>query len=154
MKKLILLFLFIPSICFGGRYFETLFATRSDSEFDAGSYGDSTTYEAGIVKLKKVVPSGLTYWSKLESASDITSPQVGPAGTLENIPTYTAGKFNFGMYCDEEEGFYMPVSGLFTRYVGTIEFWYKPNYNKNDDTFHMLLGTCEIGDFVCWKYGK
>ena len=47
MKKLILLFLFIPSICFGGRYFETLFATRSDSEFDVGNYGNGTTEKIG-----------------------------------------------------------------------------------------------------------
>jgi len=72
------------------------------------------------------------YWSKLEDDGDITTPEVGPAGTKDGSPTYVACKFNNGIYVDvDAEGYHFPnnptvITGA-TK--GTVEFWIKPDFD-------------------------
>ena len=76
-------------------------------------------------------PATLVYWSKLESAGDITSPQVGVGGTVDGSPTYATCKFNNGLYCDAAgEAYHVPNTGSFlSGNEGTVECWIKTDFN-------------------------
>jgi len=83
----------------------------------------------------------LKFWSKLESASDITSPQIGTAGVLQGTPPYNPCKFNNGMEANNGvEGFLLPVAGnAITVDKGTVEFWFKPFFLPTDAGYHDII---------------
>lgn len=86
-------------------------------------------YQEGEVEGE--APATLVYWSKLETAGDITSPQVGVGGTVDGTPTYVACKFSDGIYCDTPgEAFHVPNTGSFlSGNECTLEFWIKTDFN-------------------------
>ena len=64
-------------------------------------------------------------WSKLESDNDVTSPQIGSAGTVVGSPTYEAVKFGNGILVNADgEGCYFPNS-MIPHSKGALEFWLK-----------------------------
>lgn len=84
-----------------------------------------------------------TYWSKLESYSDITSPQVGPAGVTSSAPTFTQlAKFGYGATCNAiSVGWYFNATSVLSKQRGCIEFWYKPDYALPVGAItHIILG--------------
>ena len=87
-----------------------------------------------------------TYWSKLESNSDITSPQTGPAGTLIGTPTYSTCKFDNGVYINaNNEGYkFQNIGTTIAMNKGTVGCWLKTDYNvtngaPSDGARHFIL---------------
>jgi hypothetical protein len=88
-----------------------------------------------------IAPTGLTWWSSLESAYNVVNPETGVAGTVIGTPDYAAGKFNNGCRFDATtEGFSIPNTNLYSKDSGCIEFWYKPIHDKDDNAQHIILG--------------
>ena len=83
----------------------------------------------------------LKLWSKLESASDVTSPQLGTGGAEIGSPTYEAAKFNNGILSDiNDEGCTFPtVANSLNADKGTIEFWAKLNFAPDHGADHYLF---------------
>jgi len=71
-------------------------------------------------------------WSKLESANDVTSPQLGTGGIELGSPTYATAKFNNGMLVNAHvEGGKFPISpNSINIDKGTIEFWVKMKHDS------------------------
>lgn len=63
--------------------------------------------------------SAATYWSKAENNSGLTSPEIGPAGTINGTLNYAAAKFNNGF-----------ISTVNTDYVRYNNSNLVPNYNR------------------------
>jgi len=82
-------------------------------------------------------------WSKLESAGDVTSPQVGTGGAVTGSPTYEAAKFNNGILSDiDNENGYFPCGANSIHYAkGTIEFWVKMKFDSNDATTRVICSS-------------
>lgn len=89
------------------------------------------------------------FWSKLESESDITSPQIGTGGTPISSPPFNPGKFNNGMEADNGiEGFTLPAAANSINVdKGAVEFWFKPFFLPNANGYKDIiygLGTRRI----------
>lgn len=109
----------------------------------------------GIIPATPNFKKEMTYWSKLEGASDITSPQVGPAGTLSGAPTYVAAMFGMGASCMAvSTGWYVPADSILNKFRGCIEFWYKPNFGMPVavSITHVALGDNSPGLAYCDIY--
>ena len=80
-------------------------------------------------------------WSKLESAGDVTSPQLGTGGAEVGSPTYVAAKFGNGILSDvDSEGCTFPTgANSINLSKGTIEFWAKLNYIPTDPDHRFLV---------------
>ncbi len=76
------------------------------------------------------------FWSKLENDGDVTVPQLGTGGAVIGAPTYTAAKFNNGIW-GEGIGDYCTfptVANGINIDKGTIEFWAKMKYDLTTGT--------------------
>ena len=101
-----------------------------------------------------------TYWSKLEDAGDVTSPETGPAGTEDGSPDYAACKFNNGICVNANaEGYYFPNNPtvITAATKGAVEFWIKTDYNvanglPADAAHHMLVVYNPAGSAQFWCY--
>jgi len=80
-------------------------------------------------------------WSKLGSAGEITSPEIGTAGSVVGSPTYPAAKFGNGILSNaDSEGCTFPTAANSINHdKGTIEFWAKLNFEPNDADNHMFV---------------
>ena len=143
MKKLIILFLFIPSICFGGRYYETLFATRFDSEFDVGNYGDSTTLHNANVKLKySTLPQANSikaFWQMEEESGNVQdisgnghhstiiygTPDYLQTGIIDYAVNFTANSSEYFSVPDHDDLTPKLATGF------SVSAWIKPNTTGN-----------------------
>jgi len=92
------------------------------------------------VNVMGAAPVALKLWSKLESASDVTSPQIGTGGSEIGSPTYVASKFNNGILSDiDSEGCKFPTSSNSINVdKGTIEHWAKMKFASTDADYHWL----------------
>lgn len=98
-------------------------------------------------------------WSKLESDSDVTSPQLGTGGAVVGSPTYVACKFNNGILSDvDNEGCTFPTAGNSINVnKGTIEFWAKLNFDETDGDYHWFFDfqdTSNGGINFCFHAGE
>ncbi len=74
---------------------------------------------------------GLTLWSKLDGAGDVTDPQVGPAGYLAGVSAWRAVHFGLGCWSAAGSGgrVFFPASSVLDNACGTLEFWLKPDFS-------------------------
>jgi len=82
-------------------------------------------------------------WSKLDGTVDVTSPQIGPAGTVHGVPTFPIGYFGDAAYSNLNSANYItfPLNGL-NNSKGTIEFWSERQVNPGPG----LYAFWSIGD--------
>lgn len=107
------------------------------------SVNDSTSVAESIGRtlvcnIKPITITGIQLWSKLNSASDVTSPSTGTGGAEVGSPTYVASKFGNGILSDaDNEGCTFPTAANSINLdKGTIEFWAKMNYDQTDGDNH------------------
>lgn len=96
-----------------------------------------------------------TYWTKLESDTDIMSPQVGPSGIIVGAAptTYETCQFGLGIRCDvANKGWRVNASSILNKYRGCIEFWYKPLYTMPSAVTYLVLGCADINNDFCNIY--
>lgn len=107
------------------------------------SVNDSTSVAESIGRtlvcnIKPITITGIQLWSKLNSASDVTSPSTGTGGAEVGSPTYVASKFGNGILSDvNSEGCTFPTAANSINFdKGTIEFWMKVKYAHTDVDVH------------------
>ena len=69
--------------------------------------------------------------SYLDSNADVTSPQIGSAGSVVGSPTYPSVKFNGGIY-NSTYGNHAVFPLTFDTNLMTIDFWVKNDYDISD----------------------
>jgi type II secretory pathway pseudopilin PulG len=74
---------------------------------------------------------GLVLWSKLDSAGDVVSPQLGPSGSVAGTSSWAPGTFGYGLYAPAGSACraVFPTSGVLSSAQGTIEFWFRPDFS-------------------------
>lgn len=79
-------------------------------------------------------PDQLMLWTKLDTAADVTNPQVGPQGSFLN-PVFTSGEYGSAFlitnYQSNSAAF---PSSCISPYQGTIECWFHLNNVANNQT--------------------
>lgn len=83
---------------------------------------------------------GLKWYSNLNSRESVISPTVGTGGSVASSLTFTPGFEGSGLTCDanfENVGF---SNTNINKSRGRVEFWVKPNWNKDDRIQHNFFG--------------
>lgn len=107
-----------------------------------------------------------TLWTKTENATSITTPEIGPSGSIIGTPTYPAAKFNNGVLAAAtSNNVSYSQATIFTDYsVWAIDMWLKPTLSKVGWTttqwiYHsrggsdhgFTVGITSSGDVVVYK---
>ncbi|MBN1586434.1 MAG: DUF2341 domain-containing protein [Candidatus Omnitrophica bacterium] len=115
----------------------------------SGIIDEFRIYGGGNPSLEQVAEGGLeyasdlTWYSTLDSSGDVTSPEVGGAGTVTNA-TFVAGKVGNGALIDANgEYLQVPMLDHVGATTGTIDFWYKLTGTSND---YLTFFTTTEGD--------
>lgn len=109
---------------------------------DMMEYGNDAAAQAAFISSLPPDPN-LNLWSKLESDSDVTSPEKGVGGETRVSPTFPACKFGNGILSDVNgEGCKFPTdtNGI-NNSKGTIEFWGKLNWGPDHTDHHVIFAT-------------
>ncbi len=103
---------------------------------------------ACLVFVDSVLANNLLLYTSLDSLSAAQTPTTGPSGTTnlgagDFIPGYSG---NGASFSSDTDYLYYPTDSIFQSDDGdipeerVIDFWYKPNYDQDDDTRdHFLL---------------
>jgi len=123
----------------------------------ARDFSGNQTTSAGVsvtvnnVTLSTPADGTLLLYITLDNSSSVTSPQTGTGAgaSLAGTPTFVAGQVGQAMNIDANQEYarFQLMDGVrqnaeLTK--GTVEFWYKPNYNHNDGLRHNIFS---IGSF-------
>ena len=85
----------------------------------------------------------LAWHSTLQSAADVTTPDIGGPGSVNGAATFGAGRYgNAGIFTAVGANVtFSSGAGNFDKTRGALEFWYRPNYAHTDGARHVLWQT-------------
>jgi hypothetical protein len=97
--------------------------------------------------------SQVRFYSTLQSAAVVTTPDIGTAGTVNGSPTFVSARHGFGVnIANSTQYVAFTTAGGFIGPRGAVEFWYQPTYAHNDGVLHDICGFVNGGDkFVVEK---
>jgi hypothetical protein len=110
------------------------FARRVEFWVDGGTLWRRVEGETAQALAENVVgldTGGLRLWSKLDGTTDVLFPQVGPAGSFQNVPAWTSVKYSTGFWSTASSGsrVIFATAGVLEGECGTIEFWMRPAFS-------------------------
>lgn len=98
-------------------------------------YGNAATPSSTPI----TTSSSSSWFSTLDSNAAITSPLVGGSGRLSGA-TLGTGKTGLGVACNGNgQHLAVTTANHFTKAKGTVEFWFKPNWNHTNNVQHTLF---------------
>lgn len=103
----------------------------------SGVYKVGYTFE---IRLKLTAVPKPKLWSKLESAEDATSPEIGVAGSVVGAVSWLPCKFGNGVYSDANNEYvsFPRAANSIDLAKGTIECWMKLNFLPTDPNRHYI----------------
>ena len=82
----------------------------------------------------------LLWHSTLQNAAAVTSPDVGPAGTVMGAVTFVKGRYGDGAQVSAIDEIVSFPTTEFDKVKGAFEFWFRPDFDSTDGTAHTIAG--------------
>ena len=101
-------------------------------------------YKADVKPVSRAHFARILAWhSTLQSAADVTTPEVGGPGTVNGATSFAAGRYgNAAVFTAAGANVtFGSGAGNFDKTRGALEFWYLPNYAHTDGVRHVLWQT-------------
>ena len=99
-------------------------------------------FKADVMPISRAsMHQDLLWYSTLQDAAAVTSPDVGSGGTLSGAVSFEAARFGGGARVSASgDSIRLPTAGNFDKAHGRIGFWYRPSYDNTDGVLHDLCG--------------
>jgi len=120
------------------------------TELDYMEYTSNALARAAYVTSQEF-PASLLLWSRMGAAGEITSPEVGEAGSITG-GAYVACKFDNGFEIDANSEYIRFDNSDVPTTKGRIEFWYKPYYDKDDSSYHTLFRIDAAPHYIALRF--
>ena len=99
-------------------------------------------YKAAVKPFARAYVREILWYSSLDSAGFVTTPDIGSPGTVTGAVGFVAARYGSGASTALDTRYVsFPTSGNFDKAKGGISFWYQPTYASSDGLEHDLAGT-------------